>query len=35
MFSDEQGNEAINKIICKNAFWKFIVSKCKKYEDED
>lgn len=35
MFSDEQGNEPINKIICKKAFWKFVVSKCKRYEDED
>ncbi len=35
MFSDEQGNEPINKIICKKAFWKFVASKCKRYEDEE
>lgn len=35
MFSDEQGNEAINKIICKKAFWKFVASKSKRYEDEN
>lgn len=31
----EQGNEAINKIICKKAFWKFVASKSKRYEDEN
>lgn len=35
MFSDENGNKAINKIVCKKAFWKFVVSKCKRYEDDD
>lgn len=34
MFCDEEGNEAVNKIICETAFWKFVVSKCKKFEDE-
>lgn len=35
MFSDEQRKEIINSIVCKSAFWKFVVSKCKRYEDED
>ena len=35
MFCDENGNEAINKIVCKKAFWKFVVSKFKRYEDEN
>ncbi len=35
MFCDEQGNESVNKIICKSAFWKFVVSKYKNYTEED
>ena len=35
LLSDEQGNLAINKIVCKKAWWKFVVSKCKNFDDED
>lgn len=35
LFCNENKNNDVSKIICETAYWKFVVSKCKKYKDED